>query len=79
MSCGVWPLAADVSFEHVKVGLTPVSKLKVPPPRFPCLAKMKKIILVSWRGLSKKLELLWAVTCVRSTKLALLVFKTTTT
>jgi hypothetical protein len=35
MSCGVWLLAADVSFEHVKVGLTPVSKLKVPPPRFP--------------------------------------------
>jgi hypothetical protein len=34
-SCGVRPLAADVSFEHVKVGLTLVSKLKVPLPRFP--------------------------------------------
>jgi hypothetical protein len=28
-------LAGDVSFKHVKVGLTPVSKLKVPLPRFP--------------------------------------------
>jgi hypothetical protein len=35
VSCGVWPLAADVSFEHVKVDLTLVSKLKVPLPRFP--------------------------------------------
>jgi hypothetical protein len=35
VSCGIWPLAGDVSFEHVKVGLTPVSKLKVPLPRFP--------------------------------------------
>jgi hypothetical protein len=35
VSCGVWLLAADVSFKHVKVGLTPISKLKVPLPRFP--------------------------------------------
>jgi hypothetical protein len=35
MSCGVWPLAAAVNFEQVKVGLTPISKLKVPLPRFP--------------------------------------------
>jgi hypothetical protein len=35
VSCGVWPSAADVSFEHVKVDLTLVSKLKVPLPRFP--------------------------------------------
>jgi hypothetical protein len=35
VSCGVWPLPANVSFEQVKVGLTPVSKLKVPLPRFP--------------------------------------------
>jgi hypothetical protein len=35
VSCGIWSLAGDVSFEHVKVGLTPVSKLKVPLPRFP--------------------------------------------
>jgi hypothetical protein len=35
VSCGVWPLATDVSFEHGKVGLTPISKLKVPLPRFP--------------------------------------------
>jgi hypothetical protein len=35
VSCGVWPLAAGVDFEHVKVGETPVSKLKVPLPRFP--------------------------------------------
>jgi hypothetical protein len=34
MSCGVCPLAADVSFEHVKVGLTTVLKLKVPVLRF---------------------------------------------
>jgi hypothetical protein len=31
VSSGVWPLAADVSFKQVKVGLTPISKLKVPP------------------------------------------------
>jgi hypothetical protein len=30
VSCGVWPLAAGVNFEQVKVGVTPVSKLKVP-------------------------------------------------
>jgi hypothetical protein len=35
VSCGVWPLPANVSFEQVKVGLTLVSKLKVPLPRFP--------------------------------------------
>jgi hypothetical protein len=35
VSCGIWPLAGDVSFKHVKVGLTPVSKLKVPLPIFP--------------------------------------------
>jgi hypothetical protein len=35
VSCGVWPLAAGVSFEHVKVDLTPVSKLEVPLARFP--------------------------------------------
>jgi hypothetical protein len=35
VSCDIWPLAADVSFEYVKVGLTPVSKLKVHLPRFP--------------------------------------------
>jgi hypothetical protein len=35
VSCGVWPLATIVNFEHVKVDLTPVWKLKVPVPRFP--------------------------------------------
>ena len=35
MSCGVWPSATNVSFEHVKLGFTPVSKLMVPLPRFP--------------------------------------------
>jgi hypothetical protein len=35
VSCSVWPLAGGISFEHVKVGLTPVSKLKLPLPRFP--------------------------------------------
>jgi hypothetical protein len=35
VSCGVWLLPDDVSFEHVKVGLSPVLKLKVPLPRFP--------------------------------------------
>jgi hypothetical protein len=25
VSCGVWPLATSVNFEHVKVDLTPVS------------------------------------------------------
>jgi hypothetical protein len=31
-SCGVWPLAAAVNFEQVKVSLTPISKLEPPPP-----------------------------------------------
>jgi hypothetical protein len=35
VSCGVWPLAAGVGFKQVKVSLTPISKLKVPLPRFP--------------------------------------------
>jgi hypothetical protein len=35
MSCGVWPLAAGVNIEQVKVDVTPVSKLKFPLPRFP--------------------------------------------
>jgi hypothetical protein len=35
LSCRVWPLAADVSFKHEKVGLTPISKPKVPLSRFP--------------------------------------------
>jgi hypothetical protein len=35
VSCGVWPLAAGVDFEHMKVRETPVLKLKVPLPRFP--------------------------------------------
>jgi hypothetical protein len=35
VSCGVWPLAAGVSVEHVKVDLTLVLKLKVRLPRFP--------------------------------------------
>jgi hypothetical protein len=34
VSCGVRPLAAGVNFEQVKVSLTPISKLKVPLPRF---------------------------------------------
>jgi hypothetical protein len=34
VSCGVWPLAGGVSFKHVKVGLTPVSKPKVSLPKF---------------------------------------------
>jgi hypothetical protein len=37
ISCGVWPLSAGVSFEHVKVGLTPASQLKVPLPHFSLL------------------------------------------
>jgi hypothetical protein len=35
VSCGVWPLAAGVNFEHVKVDFTPVSKLKVHLLRVP--------------------------------------------
>jgi hypothetical protein len=35
VSCGVWPLATGASFKHVKVDLTPISKPKVPLPRFP--------------------------------------------
>jgi hypothetical protein len=34
IACNVWPLAVGISFEQVKVGVTPVSKLKVPLPRF---------------------------------------------
>jgi hypothetical protein len=35
MPCGIWPLAAGVDFEHVKVRETSVLKLKVPLPKFP--------------------------------------------
>jgi hypothetical protein len=35
VSCGVWPLAAGVDFEDMKVGEMLVLKLKVPLPRFP--------------------------------------------
>jgi hypothetical protein len=34
IACNVWPLAAGISFERVKVGVTPISKLKVPLPKF---------------------------------------------
>jgi hypothetical protein len=34
VSCNIWPLAFGVTFEQVKVGVRPVSKLKVPLPRF---------------------------------------------
>jgi hypothetical protein len=34
IACNVWLLATGISFEQVKVGVTPVSKLKVPLPRF---------------------------------------------
>jgi hypothetical protein len=37
--CGVWSLASNVSFEHVKVDVTPVSKLKVPLCKFPLSRK----------------------------------------
>jgi hypothetical protein len=35
LSCGIWPLATGVDFEHVKVDLILVSQLKVHLPRFP--------------------------------------------
>jgi hypothetical protein len=35
VACGVWLLAASVNFEQMEVGLTPISKLNVPLPRFP--------------------------------------------
>jgi hypothetical protein len=35
VSCGVWPLSTGVNFEHVKIDLTSVSKLKVPLLNFP--------------------------------------------
>jgi hypothetical protein len=47
VSCGVWPLSTGVSFEHVKVGLTLASQLKVPLPSFPCLTKMEKMMFNS--------------------------------
>jgi hypothetical protein len=34
LSCRVWPLSANVDFEHVKVDFTPVSRLKIPLPNF---------------------------------------------
>jgi hypothetical protein len=37
--CGVWPLAAGVNFEQVKVGVTPISKLTHRLPRFPISQK----------------------------------------
>jgi hypothetical protein len=34
VACGVWLLGAGVNFDQVSVGVTPVSKLKVPLPNF---------------------------------------------
>jgi hypothetical protein len=34
VACGVWLLGAGVNFDQVSVGVTPVSKLKVPLPSF---------------------------------------------
>jgi hypothetical protein len=34
VACGVWLLGAGVNFDQVSVGMTPVSKLKVPLPNF---------------------------------------------
>jgi hypothetical protein len=34
VACGVWPLGVCVNFGQVSVGVTPVSKLKVPLPSF---------------------------------------------
>jgi hypothetical protein len=34
VACSVWPLGAGVSFDQVSVGVSPVSKLKVPLPNF---------------------------------------------
>jgi hypothetical protein len=56
VSCGVWPLAANVNFEHVKVGAMSMSKIKVPCPDLPFLVKMVKMTLSFWRGLSMKIE-----------------------
>jgi hypothetical protein len=34
LACGVYPLTANVSFDRVAVGVTPVSKFKMPLPKF---------------------------------------------
>jgi hypothetical protein len=34
IACNICPLVVGISFEQVKVGMTPVSKMKVPLPRF---------------------------------------------
>jgi hypothetical protein len=39
LACGVYPLAANVGFDRVVAGVTPVSKLKMPPPKFVAACK----------------------------------------
>jgi hypothetical protein len=39
LACGVYSLAANVGFDRVVAGVTPVSKLKMPPPKFMAACK----------------------------------------
>jgi hypothetical protein len=34
IACNIWPLATGISFEQVKVGVTPISNVKVPLSKF---------------------------------------------
>jgi hypothetical protein len=39
IACGMYPLAVDASFDRVATRMTPVSKLKVPLPKFAAVRK----------------------------------------
>jgi hypothetical protein len=39
LACGMYPLAVGVGFDRVAAGVTPVSKLKLPPPKFVAVCK----------------------------------------
>jgi hypothetical protein len=71
VGCGVWPLAASVSFEQVLVGVMPVSKLKLPLPNFVATRGDGEDDAIFWQGLRRKQEWLWAVIHARRTKLTL--------
>jgi hypothetical protein len=72
--CGVYPLATDVSFDQVSIAMTPVSKMKIPLPKFVAGRKDDDDINFFWQGLSWMLKELCPVIFARSTMPVLLVY-----
>jgi hypothetical protein len=65
VACGVYPLAAGVSFDQVLVGVAPVSKLKMPIAKFVAARKDNNddINFLAWVELDAK-EIVGSYTCL---------------